>query len=84
MLQGTPHVPALRNLSLVGCVLSVPSGVLQHIALNDRREERSVVAHTKVVLVHLVLAGHLPVCEAKITFLLTPSWHSLGTCCLAC
>mmetsp|Transcript_26413 Transcript_26413/g.67196 ORF Transcript_26413/g.67196 Transcript_26413/m.67196 type:complete len:1036 (+) Transcript_26413:699-3806(+) len=49
---------ALRNLRLVGRVLRVPAGVLQHIAQDDTRDVGVVVPHADVALVHLVLGGH--------------------------
>ena len=40
--------PALRDLRLVGRVLRVPAGVLQHVALHDARHHRAVVAEPEV------------------------------------
>src|SRR5664280_515082 len=41
----TPYQPALGDLRLVGRVGRVPGGVLQHVALDHRRDEGVVVAH---------------------------------------
>ena len=49
---------ALCNLRLVRSVGSVPTRVLQHIALNHRRNHRWVVTQTDVILEHLVLRSN--------------------------
>jgi len=38
--------PTLSNLRLIGRIGRVPGRILQHIALNDRRRDRVVVAHS--------------------------------------
>ncbi len=45
----------LRDLRLVGRVLRVPARVFEHVALDDGRRERPVVAHPEVRAEHPVL-----------------------------
>jgi hypothetical protein len=49
--------PALRDLGLVGGVGGVPAGVLEDVPEDDRRRERSVVAHPDVRAVDVVPLG---------------------------
>jgi hypothetical protein len=49
---------ALRNLGLVGRVGGVPGGVLQHVAQDDARRVRAVVALADEAPEHLVLRRH--------------------------
>ena len=50
---------ALRDLGLVGRVLRVPTGVLQHVALDDRRRDAVGVPHPEEAPPDLVLVGDL-------------------------
>ena len=52
--------PALRDLRLVRRVGRIPSGILQDVALDDRRRDRVVVALADEGAEHLVLLHHLP------------------------
>jgi hypothetical protein len=49
--------PPLGDLRLVGRVRGVPPRVLEHVALDDRRRERAVIAHAEVRPPHLVAPG---------------------------
>jgi hypothetical protein len=51
--------PALRDLRLVGRVGGVPGGILQHVALDDRRGDRAVVAEADQRGEDLVTGGQL-------------------------
>eukprot|EP00754_Rhynchopus_humris_P045090 Rhum_TRINITY_DN4599_c2_g1::Rhum_TRINITY_DN4599_c2_g1_i1::g.14995::m.14995 len=50
---------ALRDLGLVRCVRRVPAGALQHVAQDDVRGLRLVVAHADALLHQLVLRHHV-------------------------
>ena len=51
--------PPLGNLGLVGSVLGVPAGVLQNVALNDRRGDAVVITHADEGAKDAVLEGNL-------------------------
>ena len=48
---------ALRDLGLIRRVLGVPAGVLEQVALDDRRSDAAVVAHADVRAPNLVFIG---------------------------
>ena len=50
---------ALGDLGLVGGVLGVPARVLEHVALDDRRDQGVVVPHADAGAQHPVLPGDL-------------------------
>lgn len=51
---------ALRDLGLVRGVCGVPGGVLENVALDDRRRDGAVVTHADRAAADLVLCGEFP------------------------
>ncbi|MNL48515.1 hypothetical protein D3C87_1713810 [compost metagenome] len=49
--------PTLGDLRLIRCVSGVPAGIFQHVAQDDGRRERAVIAHADQAGPDLILLG---------------------------